>query len=97
MAIAELGPDLVLLSTPHGVADLSQFMFYLNPEVLTDTVSNSHALPLPSPSPSLPSLQGFGWADTDNCVCPPCCYNVSVAMDANKSLELVHKLQVTMA
>ena len=52
-----------------------------------------------SPSFSLtpPSLQGFGWGDTDNCICPPCCYNVSVAMEANKSLELVHKLQVIVA
>ena len=43
MTIAELGPDLVLLSTPHGIADLSQFMFYLNPEVLTDIVCHFHA------------------------------------------------------
>ena len=32
-AVGELQPDLVLLSTPHGVADLSRFLFYLNPEV----------------------------------------------------------------
>lgn len=26
-------PDLLLLSTPHGVADLTQFSFYLNSKV----------------------------------------------------------------
>ena len=39
-------------------------------------------------------LQGFGVADTDNCACPPCCYNVSVSMDKNKSTEIVHNLKV---
>ena len=68
--IAKLSPDLILLSTPHGIADLTQFLFYLNP-------------------------QGFGWADTDNCGCPPCCYNVSVSIDANRSLELVEVLEVS--
>ena len=61
MTIAELKPNLVLLSTPHGVADLSQFMFYLNPEVLA-AVHMLFFLPSPSllppfnsppPSPSL--------------------------------------------
>lgn len=66
--IAKLQPDLVLLSTPHGVADLTRFLFYLNP-------------------------RGFGWADTDNCGCPPCCYNVSVAIDANRSVGIVQSLQ----
>ena len=57
MAIAELGPDIVLLSTPHGVADLSQFMFYLNPQVLTDFNSPPPYSTLPLPSPQLsPSL-----------------------------------------
>lgn len=63
-----LAPDLVLLSTPHGVADLTQFQFYLN-------------------------SMGFGVADTDNCACPPCCYNVSVSMDKNRSTEIVHNLK----
>ena len=69
MTIAELKPDLVLLSTPHGVADLSQFMFYLNPEVLAATQfscilfflllllrsSLPSTLPLLLPHSSLPS------------------------------------------
>lgn len=29
--IADTDPDIVLLSTPHGVADLNNFAFYLNP------------------------------------------------------------------
>ena len=52
MTIAELKPDLVLLSTPHGVADLSQFMFYLNPEVLAATQFSCILFFLP-PSPSV--------------------------------------------
>lgn len=28
----QLKPDLVFLSTPHGVADLKNFLFYLNPQ-----------------------------------------------------------------
>lgn len=66
---AQLKPDIVLLSTPHGVADLTLFQFYLNP-------------------------RGQGSADTDNCDCPPCCYNVSVGIDANLSLGLIQWLQV---
>ncbi len=67
--VARLAPDIVLLSTPHGIADLTAFQFYLDP-------------------------QGFGWADTDNCGCPPCCYNVSVTIAANTSLKIVGKLKV---
>ena len=26
---------------------------------------------------------GSGIADTDNCGCPPCCYNISVRLDYN--------------
>lgn len=29
-AVRELNPDLIVLSTPHGIADLNQFVFYLN-------------------------------------------------------------------
>ena len=28
--LGSLQPDLVLLSTPHGIADLNNFVFYLN-------------------------------------------------------------------
>lgn len=31
--VGELEPDLVLLSTPHGIADLNSFSFYLNSKV----------------------------------------------------------------
>lgn len=67
--LRQLNPELIVLSTPHGLADLKQFMFYLN-------------------------SQGYGFADTDNCVCPSCCYNVSVPIDANTSLNIVQQLQV---
>ncbi|XP_038073874.1 uncharacterized protein LOC119741974 [Patiria miniata] len=30
--ISSLKPDLILLSTPHGIADLEKFQFYLNPK-----------------------------------------------------------------
>ena len=65
---ASLQPDLILLSTPHGVAALHDFVLYLNP-------------------------WGFGWADTDNCACPPCCYNVSVDIDSAGSLQLIRDFQ----
>ena len=42
-------------------------------------------------------LQGFGVADTDNCACPLCCYNVSVNMDKNRSTEIVHNLKVVIS
>ncbi|XP_078618269.1 uncharacterized protein LOC144885921 isoform X2 [Branchiostoma floridae x Branchiostoma japonicum] len=66
--INRLSPDLLFLSTPHGVADLTNFLFYLNPEA-------------------------YGSADTDNCVCPPCCYNVSVDINSEMSETLVEKLK----
>lgn len=31
--VGDLQPDLLLLSTPHGVADLNSFSFYLNSKV----------------------------------------------------------------
>lgn len=31
--VGDLQPDILLLSTPHGVADLTQFSFYLNSKV----------------------------------------------------------------
>lgn len=39
-------------------------------------------------------VQGSGHADTDNCSCPPCCYNVTVDMDTNTTTFLIEKLQV---
>ncbi len=65
--IRNLEPDVILLSTPHGVADLKQFMFYMN-------------------------ARGNGTAETDNCKCPPCCYDVDVKMDANLTKTLVGNL-----
>lgn len=67
--IQKLKPDLIFLSTPHGVADLRNFIFYLNP-------------------------LGKGSAETDNCQCPPCCYNVSVRFDTRLSSDLVKSLGV---
>ena len=42
-------------------------------------------------------LQGSGHADTDNCSCPPCCYNITVDMDTNTSTSLINKLKVRTA
>lgn len=66
--LGSLQPDVVLLSTPHGVSDLYNFMFYLNPS-------------------------GSGSADTDNCACPPCCFNVTVSLDVNLTEALVTGLR----
>ena len=63
-----LEPDLVVLSTPHGIADLNNFVFYFNPV-------------------------GSGSADTDNCVCPPCCFNVSVDLEVNVTHSLLTNLR----
>ena len=67
-SITDLNPDLILLSTPHGIADLNNFVFYLNP-------------------------RGFGFSDTDNCHCPPCCYNISIDMDSETASRLASELQ----
>ncbi|XP_072051388.1 protein TTE1956-like [Amphiura filiformis] len=68
-SISHLNPDLIFLSTPHGIADLRQFIFYLNPT-------------------------GFGVADTDNCQCPPCCYNISIGMDSTVASILIRELKL---
>lgn len=56
-------PDLILLSTPHGIADSHNFVFYLN-------------------------SRGSGYADTDNCKCPPCCYKVETDMAGDIAIKL---------
>ena len=66
--VRRLNPDLIVLSTPHGIADWKNFMFYLNQEA-------------------------SGTADTDNCACPPCCYNISVKLDFNISMLMMVSLQ----
>ena len=65
--ISKLNPDVVLLSSPHGIADLRNFIFYMNPAA-------------------------SGFADTDNCVCPPCCYNASINIDTNLTKEVIARL-----
>lgn len=67
--IRRMAPELIVLSTPHGIADLNNFMFYLNGVA-------------------------EGAADTDNCVCPPCCYNISVKLAPDISLELIKAVKV---
>ncbi|XP_050402207.2 protein CA_C1420 [Patella vulgata] len=32
-SVNELQPDLILLSTPHGISDINNFLFYLNPKM----------------------------------------------------------------
>lgn len=65
--IRSLEPDIIFLSTPHGVSDLTKFTFYVNP------LAN-------------------GTAETDNCKCPPCCYDVSVKIDVDLTLNLANNL-----
>ena len=66
--IRQMAPDLIVLSTPHGIADLNNFQFYLN------------------------GAAG-GPADTDNCACPPCCYNISVKLAPDIALELIESVK----
>eukprot|EP00884_Botryococcus_braunii_P011358 jgi/Botrbrau1/20222/Bobra.31_1s0019.1 len=66
--ISSLAPDTIVLSTPHGIADLDRFALYLNP-------------------------QGKGSADTDNCACPTCCYEVSVKLDVELAQLLLTQLR----
>lgn len=61
-------PEVILLTTPHGVADLTNFLFFV-------------------------SREGQGTGDTDNCACPPCCYNLSVQFDSQLAMSLLHQLQ----
>lgn len=62
-------PDIVFMTTPHGVADLTNFLFFVG-------------------------SKGRGTGDTDNCACPPCCYNLSVQFDSKLAISLLHQLQV---
>ena len=66
--VRDLKPDLIFLSTPHGISDMYNFIFYNNP-------------------------RGTGSADTDNCSCPPCCFNVTISMNTNVTETLVKILQ----
>lgn len=50
------------------MADLKNFMFFLNQE-------------------------GQGTGDTDNCACPPCCYEITVKLDYNVSVSMLKSLQ----
>ncbi|KAH9512743.1 hypothetical protein Btru_038083 [Bulinus truncatus] len=62
--IFTLNPDVIFLSTPHGISDLKNFVLYLN-------------------------AKASGYADTDNCKCPPCCYSASVDIDIELSQEII--------
>ena len=39
--VGSLQPDILLLSTPHGIADLTDFSFYLNSKVTYRAHSNT--------------------------------------------------------
>jgi len=53
----------------------------LNPDTIV--LSTPHGIAAPEDFIFYFSPKGSGFADTDNCACPPCCYNLSVAMDTN--------------
>ena len=65
----------------YGV--LIHCLIKINVEIIIVSSPHSHCHP-----------QGFGMADTDNCACPPCCYNVSMAMNGNRLTNLA-QLQVS--
>lgn len=66
--IRQLNPDFIVLSTPHGIADMNDFQFYLN-------------------------QRARGQGDTDNCECPPCCYNISVKLAPEIAQDLIETLK----
>ncbi|XP_033634982.1 protein TTE1956-like [Asterias rubens] len=43
--ISKLNPDLILLSTPHGIADQDNFLFYLNPKGYGSADTDNYAGP----------------------------------------------------
>ncbi|XP_002736211.1 protein TTE1956-like [Saccoglossus kowalevskii] len=66
--ISQLRPDVIFLSTPHGISSLTDFLFYLN-------------------------TNAYGVAETDNCDCPPCCYNVTADLDFTLSQHILSELK----
>lgn len=59
----------------------------------TIVLSTPHGIASPEDFIFYLSPQGAGFADTDNCACPPCCYNVSVAMDTHGTEILASTLK----
>ena len=59
----------------------------------TIVLSTPHGIAAPEDFIFYLSPRGFGFSDTDNCACPPCCYNLSVAMDSKGSENLVRILK----
>jgi len=59
----------------------------------TIVLSTPHGIAAPEDFIFYLSPQGFGFSDTDNCACPPSCYNLSVAMDTNGTKSLVSILK----
>ena len=59
----------------------------------TIVLSTPHGIAAPEDFIFYLSPQGSGFSDTDNCACPPCCYNLSVAMDTNGTKMLVSTLK----
>ena len=59
----------------------------------TTILSTPHGIAAPEDFAFYFSPKGSGFADTDNCACPPCCYNLSVAMDTNGTKTLFSTLK----
>ncbi|KAL9985097.1 hypothetical protein ACROYT_G007462 [Oculina patagonica] len=59
----------------------------------TIVLSSPHGIAAPEDFIFYLSPKGSGFSDTDNCACPPCCYNLSVAMDTNGTKTLVSTLK----
>ena len=62
--VGDLQPDLLLLSTPHGIADLNSFSFYLNSKVIclpkySTSSYSSLVLPLSHECPHPPSPPSY--------------------------------------
>eukprot|EP00877_Chromochloris_zofingiensis_P007672 jgi/Chrzof1/3158/Cz12g14010.t1 len=67
--IASLDPSVIILITPHGIADNNNIMLYTNPSA-------------------------YGQADTDNCKCPPCCYNATISINTAAAQLLTSHMQL---
>ena len=59
----------------------------------TIVLSTPHGIASPEDFIFYLSPKGSGFSDTDNCACPPCCYNLSVAMDTDGTKMLVSTLK----
>ena len=75
----------------HAAVQVGKQIEDLKPDTIV--LSVPHGIAAPEDFIFYLSPRGFGFSDTDNCACPPCCYNLSVAMVTNGTKMLVSILK----